>query len=61
MNLRSKLSEAAFWHESICLKCGGHDEPSEMEIACDCPEGTKLIVDAMEFSEVLAVLEQEAE
>jgi len=62
MTLREKISEAAFWHEHICLKCGCSDEVKNfVEATCDCLEGEELIVDAKEFQGVLVVLDQEGE
>lgn len=61
MTLRDKILEAAFWHEAICLKCGCSDElPAFLEASCECPEGQELVVDAIEFSAVLAILDQGA-
>lgn len=59
VTLRTKLAEAAFWHEAICLKCGCSEEiPAFLEASCECPEGQELIVDAIEFTAVLAILDQ---
>lgn len=62
MTLRAKITEAAFWHEAICLRCGCSDEfPAFVEATCDCDEGKELIVDAIEFQEVLRQLDEEGE
>lgn len=61
MTLRDKITEAAFWHEAICLKCGcSEEEPKFVLATCDCPEGEELIVDAGEFAAVLRTLDAEA-
>jgi hypothetical protein len=61
LTLREKITEAAFWHEAICLKCGCSDEfPAFVEATCDCEEGKELIVDAAEFQVVLEKLDAEA-
>lgn len=58
MTLRSKINEAAFWHEHICINCDARFEQPE---TLDCAECGGELVSAENLKGLVERLEQECE